>query len=112
MRLKVVTKSALSAGVAASAGMSLLGGGMDAYEIDKLFSYSIGDLRIRPQFDISFVFNDNIFFAPDKTQIPYIELGSPAFIVVPDNGGYTYRPGANLPLAPYQGFIQQQVRNF
>jgi len=109
MRLKVVTKSAVSAGVAASAGMSLLGGGMDAYEIDKLFSYSIGDLRIRPQFDISFVFNDNIFFAPSKAQIPYIELGNPAFIVFPRNGGYIYSPSDGLPVVPYQGFIQQQV---
>jgi hypothetical protein len=108
MRPLIANKTALMAGVAAS-GLAASVQAMEGYEIDRLFSYSVGELRIRPQLDVSFLFNDNVFFAPEESEIYYVDPRQPAFAVSENNGQYIYNPGGGIPNAQYQGALQFQV---
>lgn len=109
MRLPLVRKTPLLAGAATLAclGSFAADSGLDAYEIDKWFSYNFHGLRIRPQLDVSAQFTDNVFYAPDKRGFDYLVPGQRVYLDPnPANSGYvTLAPDLTLPA--YNGYISQ-----
>lgn len=98
------SQSALLLGLATSGGMVGLGSDFEIQDVEKWLSYSIGELRIRPQFDTSFVFSDNIFYSPNVQSLDVVSFSR---LVYAQNGTYTQ---ANFPGAPiYQGFLQYRA---
>ena len=106
---------ALPLGAAAWASLMPLGGigaeapGFEAYQIDRWMSYEVGGVRIRPQLDISMMYNNNLFSASDLGSIDYIDPRIAAYRVSDTGSGYTFRPSANQPTQPYTGILQSQV---
>jgi hypothetical protein len=83
--------------------------GFEAYQIDRWMSYEVGGVRIRPQLDISMMYNNNVFSASDVGTIEYVDTRNPAYNVVDVNGGYVYRPAFGQISQPYSGVLQYQV---
>ncbi len=103
-------KGLVTAGAALTSSLACLGFELEGYDLDKLFSYSWGEFRVRPQFATSFSFNDNIFFAPSES-LEFINQFDPAYLIneVPARSGYDFSPSQGSPLQPYTGVLQYQV---
>lgn len=108
MRYLNLPRRAILVGVALSCSNAQLAFGMSASEMDQLFSYRFGGVRVLPQFSLSFQFDDNIFFSGENSEVRFIDLGSPRYQVISQSGGYAYKPTDQSPFIPYQGFLQQQ----
>jgi hypothetical protein len=100
----------VTAGVALSTGLPCLGADLEGYDLDKLFSFSWGEFRVRPQFATSFTFNDNIFYAPSEG-LSFIDPSTPAHILKedPTGPGFRFNPEPNSALQPYTGVVQHRV---
>ena len=103
-------KRLAATGVALASSLPCLGLDLEGYDLDRLFSYSWGEFRVRPQFATSFSFSDNIFFAPSES-LEYINQFEPAYLIaeVPSRSGYDFSPSPGSPLQPYTGVLQYQV---
>jgi hypothetical protein len=87
------------------------GEGVEAYQIDRWMSYEVKGVRIRPQLDLSLMYNNNVFSASDVGAIEYVDTRTPSYNVFDVNGGYVYRPAFGQVSQPYSGVLQYQVYN-
>ena len=87
------------------------GEGVEAYQIDRWMSYEVKGVRIRPQLDLSLMYNNNVFSASDVGAIEYVDTRTPSYNVFDVNGGYVYRPAFGQLSQPYSGVLQYQVYN-
>jgi hypothetical protein len=78
---------------------------IDANQLDRMFSYNIGNLRIRPQLDTSATFNNNLFFAGNES-FQFLETRN---LVIGTNVFTAVTSTNTFPVAPRQSDVLGSV---